>query len=330
MTGVIGGLCILLIFVLDSLQIFKGPLFFNVAMAVVSFLMCHEFYHAMESKGYKPIKPLGYLCTLFLIPVGVVKMQTLGLICASLIPLVIFVGMSVSIFSKLKYNILDIAITLLGNIYTVLMVAFISSTRAMPMGVFLIFYILCGAWFTDIFAYIFGRAFGKHKVSEISPKKSWEGCIAGIFGTVLFFVGYSLFLSNMNFDSFKETSSEMSSFVQIEELDEVEKKIENEEKNNSFLQKIIQGKDPQADYEMHEKLKEYFYTNVPLLLLLGIMVSVISQIGDFSASAIKRYCEIKDFSNLMPGHGGMLDRFDSVLFVAPLMYFVFYFILKFI
>ncbi len=133
----------------------------------------------------------------------------------------------------------------------------------------------------------------------------------------------------MNFESFKQTSSDMSSIVQIDELKEVEEKIEIEEKNNSFLQKLIQGKDPQADYEMHEKLKEHFYTSIPLLLFLGIIVSVISQIGDFSASAIKRYCDIKDFSNLMPGHGGMLDRFDSILFVAPLMYFVFYFILKF-
>jgi len=54
--------------------------------------------------------------------------------------------------------------------------------------------------------------------------------------------------------------------------------------------------------------------------ILGCIVSLISQIGDFSASSIKRYCDIKDFSNLMPGHGGMLDRFDSILFVAPVVY----------
>ncbi len=194
----------------------------------------------------------------------------------------------------------------------------------------MIFYILCGAWCADIFAYIFGKAFGKHKVSEISPKKSWEGCIAGVLGTVLFFLGYSLFLNNMNFEDFKQTSSEMSSIVQIEELNEVKEEIEQKEKDDSFLQKIIQSKDPQADYEMQEKLKTSFYTNIPLLLILGVVVSIVSQIGDFSASAIKRYCDIKDFSNLMPGHGGMLDRFDSILFVAPLVYFVFYFILKFI
>ena len=330
LTGVIGGLLILFIFFLDSLQLFKGPLFFNIAMAIVAFLMCHEFYKATEAKGYKPIKFLGYLCTLFLIPVGVVKTQTLALICVSLIPFVIFIGMAVSIFSKLKYNIVDVAITLLGNIYTVFMVAFISSTRAMPMGVFLIFYILCGAWFTDIFAFIFGKAFGKHKISEISPKKSWEGSIAGVFGTVIFVIVYSLCLNNLNFEDFRETSSEMSSIVQIEELKEAEQKIEETEKENTILQKLIQGKDPQADFEMQEKLKKHFYTNIPLLVFIGIVISIISQIGDFSASAIKRYCDIKDFSNLMPGHGGMLDRFDSIIFVAPLVYLIFYYIMRFL
>ena len=71
----------------------------------------------------------------------------------------------------------------------------------------------------------------------------------------------------------------------------------------------------------------YLNTNYNLelnYLIIGIMsfvLSVIGQIGDFSASVIKRHFEVKDFSNLFPGHGGMIDRIDSVIFIAPFAYF---------
>ena len=54
--------------------------------------------------------------------------------------------------------------------------------------------------------------------------------------------------------------------------------------------------------------------------VLGLLMGVSSQIGDLSASAIKRYCGIKDFGKLIPGHGGILDRFDSMLFNLPIVY----------
>ena len=63
-----------------------------------------------------------------------------------------------------------------------------------------------------------------------------------------------------------------------------------------------------------------------LMTFLGMLISVISQIGDFAASSIKRFCEVKDFGSIMPGHGGALDRFDSVIMIAPFIYFIFQFI----
>jgi len=52
---------------------------------------------------------------------------------------------------------------------------------------------------------------------------------------------------------------------------------------------------------------------------LGLVCGATAQFGDWLASAVKRYCGVKDFGNVLPGHGGVLDRFDSVLFTAPVM-----------
>ncbi len=69
------------------------------------------------------------------------------------------------------------------------------------------------------------------------------------------------------------------------------------------------------------------YSNPVLLFtIVSAVASVVSMIGDMAASAIKRNKNIKDYGRLIPGHGGILDRFDSVIFVAPIIYFLLRFI----
>lgn len=78
---------------------------------------------------------------------------------------------------------------------------------------------------------------------------------------------------------------------------------------NFIYSKILPGV---SDYTVSVNYLEVF--------LLGVALAVVGTIGDLSASVLKRQCNIKDYGNIMPGHGGAMDRFDSVLFVAPCFY----------
>ena len=115
-------------------------------------------------------------------------------------------------------------------------------------------------WSTDIFAYLIGKTFGKHKLMpKVSPNKTWEGSIGG---TVVAAIAAGIFVYATGF-----SPNGWSSIM---------------------------------------------------MLIFAIMLSIAGQIGDLVESAFKRHYHVKDSGNILPGHGGILDRFDSLLFVMPL------------
>ncbi len=67
-------------------------------------------------------------------------------------------------------------------------------------------------------------------------------------------------------------------------------------------------------------------TSFVALLIIGILCSVLGQFGDLFASLLKRWAGIKDYSNLFPGHGGVMDRLDSIMICAPMVYMIYQFV----
>jgi len=155
------------------------------------------------------------------------------------------------------------------------------------MGVRFIIYLFLITALTDIFAFGFGMKFGKHKMSpKISPKKSWEGAIAG---TVIATIIASLFAIFYDvFPTYFNPNNDMTLLVTFSSLGELSRGVQ-----------------------------------APIIIVITLVASVLGQIGDLVASKFKRTYEIKDFSNIFPGHGGVLDRFDSALFVSMFLVLVF-------
>lgn len=150
----------------------------------------------------------------------------------------------------------SVALTTLAIFYVALF-AFLPLLREMPRGKLLLGILLLGVWTGDTLAFYAGRAWGRAKLTSLSPGKTRAGVVAGFVATVAACAGIAAL-----------TSLEWQHGV-----------------------------------------------------ALGALIGIAAPLGDLAESFWKRELEVKDLGNLLPGHGGILDRCDSLLFAAPVVYF---------
>ncbi len=252
--------------VLVPVLIFSKTAVLPIAASIVVLISLYEMFNCIGMKNKFAMTLPAYLIG---IAVPIYAKYSEG--AKAIVPTIFAVVMlylvyllAISVLIYKNYTVNDAAMVFITSIYIIGGVSSIVLLREMSeSNIYLLVFV--GAWITDIFAYFTGRFFGKHKLCEpISPKKTIEGSIGGIFFCSIAFVIFA--------------------FI-----------------NSGAGQSV-----------------GYYIT----FALVGIIASVVSQIGDLTMSLIKRQYKIKDFGKIFPGHGGMLDRFDSVIAVALTLFII--------
>lgn len=241
------------------------PLGFAAVFISILVLTQLEFYKLVENAGYSPQKTVGLIsgALLFIVCFGVVQKIIPYQFCFLFFLLIILIFLF-EVPRKKDGALQNSLITLAGFIYTaipfsllnlIIYPGFPENNMFYPWILTGIFFIV---WINDSMAYLAGSMFGKHKMCErISPKKSWEGLIAGaIFAVIMGILNAVIF-----------QSLSMISWI-----------------------------------------------------IVAIIIVTFGTFGDLFESKIKRELNIKDSGNILPGHGGFLDRFDSLLFAFPVVY----------
>ncbi|MBR5310870.1 MAG: phosphatidate cytidylyltransferase, partial [Oscillospiraceae bacterium] len=223
------------------------PVVMKIALCFISAVGIYEVYKAYSLKKYLPLLFTALLSS----PVLVFSGYT-GKFILLYIFLLVTAGVITMLAKHESFSSEKLAVTVLYPLVISFAFSVCGNLRAMENGMFYFWLPFIMAWASDTFAYFTGRFFGKRKLCEkLSPKKTVEGAIGGVLGSVCGILVAGIF-----------------SPVKV---------------------------------------------NIIIGVVFAICASCLSQIGDIFASCIKRENGIKDFGNLMPGHGGVMDRFDSIL-----------------
>ena len=281
------------------LALFKAPLWlFTLLVFGVAVLAAREYFGIVKAQGYRPFEVLSYVFLTSLFAGLLLCLYPFGDVLTFQARSNIDVGSSIfAIASILLISPLLLLIAALGReplsqalpdaAVSYLLVPYVGFTlgllpllRASWNGALFVLYLMLLVWCGDIAAYYVGRATGRHKLApRVSPGKSWEGAIASVLGAVI--VGLLLF---------------------------------------HFVIPIANALRAVHLFAPSNLAGEPMIATAPiwLVVLFAICVNVAAQLGDLVESALKRGAGVKDSGTLLPGHGGVLDRIDALLFALPI------------
>ena len=259
-TRIISGVSLSVVF---ATFLILGGLPFAGILTFVSFVGYFELNRILGTEK-SPMAIIGYIGCICVYVLDYLQLNQYSLIFLSIL---FILQMGSYVFTFPKYSSQSAIMSFFAFVYAVVMVSYLYEIRIMENGIYFIWLVFICSWVADTFAYFVGVFFGKHKmVPKLSPKKTIEGAIGGISGSLIIGFGYGIvYASKMG------------------------------------------------------------YTPAPYVFAIACAIgAAISIVGDLTASAIKRDHNVKDYGKLIPGHGGIMDRFDSVIFCAPIVYLVLY------
>ena len=160
----------------------------------------------------------------------------------------------------------------------------------------------------DISAYIWGRMFGKHQLTLLSPKKTWEGFIGGFFSTII--LGFILTNILLNYEPLLCPVIEIG----IKPFKQFKMTCDNTELNKILYN--LSFKNP-----LNGKIISFIIRNIHFhTFAIALFAGILAPLGGLFASGFKRAINIKDFADTIPGHGGLTDRMDCQLLMGVFTY----------